>query len=96
MVLDATYGVGDSIGYTAFSSADSAKNAFSSIPTGSRVTFNVRSADKHGIIVAGKSSTGITVYDCNWDLDDKIQYRTWTWSILNNNFSGISSGVKRA
>ena len=96
MVLDATYGRGTSISYTSFSNADSVKTAFSNIPTGSRVTFNVRNADKHGIIVAAKSSTGITLYDCNWGLDGKIQYRSWTWSTLYNNFSSISSGVKRA
>ncbi len=96
MVLDATYGRGTSIGYTSFSSADSVKNAFSSIPTGSRVTFNARGYDKHGIIVAGKSSTGITIYDCNWSGADQISYRTWTWSTLYSKYSSISSGVKPA
>ncbi len=97
MVLDATYGAGDSINYTSFANADSVKTAFTSIPTGSRITFNrVNNLGKHGIIVAGKSSTGITIYDCNWSGADQISYRTWTWSTLYSKYSSISSGVKPA
>ena len=98
MVLDATYGAGNSISYTSFSNANSVKNAFSSIPTGSRVTFNVKNTDngKHGIIVAGKSNDDITIYDCNWDANDKISYRTWNWNTILSKYSSISSGVKPA
>ncbi|MFA9382072.1 MAG: hypothetical protein ACERKO_13535, partial [Acetanaerobacterium sp.] len=39
---------------------------------------------------------GSDYYDCNYSFDDRIQYRTMTWSALYSAFSGISSGVERA
>lgn len=97
MVLDATYGAGDSIGATPFTNADSVRNAFIGMPIGSRVTFNrVDSTEKHAVIVTARSTTGITVYDCNFYGPDRIGYRVWTWADVLQRYTGISSGVKRA
>ncbi len=98
MVLDATMGAGDPIGYTKFTDANSVKNAFSTIKVGARITFDNRDntyGEHHAVIISNHSSTGITVYDCNYSktTHNIIGSRTWTWATLLNNFTGISSGV---
>ncbi len=103
MVLDATYGAGTAIsGSSVFSSTATTtlQNLFNSIYVGDRVTFQKRGLtganDQHAIIVAGKSSTGITVYDCNYTGADKIGYYTVTWSTLCSRYDKIRSGVHHA
>ena len=67
------------------------QNLFSSLPVGSNVRVVIRTTGgKHSIIVSGKSSTGITVYDANSDGETCIvKNRTFTWSQLANKYSSI-------
>lgn len=56
----------------------------------------VNSAGNHSMILLARSSTGVTVYDCNWDgyPNDycKIGTRTWTWAQFRGKFAKIKSG----
>jgi len=99
MVLDATYGKGDPLDTTTFTDANSVKTAFDDIEKGARVTFKWQpnvSSGQHGIIVAGKTSKGITAYDCNYLLDAMIRYRTWTWQFILDEFSQVIGGYHHA
>lgn len=99
MVLDATYGRDTALSLTTFSDSASVKSAFTSIEKGARVTFGWQASvatGQHAIIVAGKSSTGITAYDCNYLNDNMIRYRSWTWQDILDKFSGVIGGYHPA
>ena len=96
MVLDATYGRGTAISSWAFSDNTDVKSAFGIIAIGDRVTFATRNTSwgaQHAIIVAGKSSTGITIYDCNSDNQNTIKKYTASWQALYDKYTGILGGV---
>lgn len=101
MVLDATYGAGDAIGGSInFTSQDDIKSAFDNISVGDRVTFTNRNSQAYGtyhaIIVASKSSKGITAYDCNRVGTNKIGKTLLTWSYMENQYKNISGGYHHA
>ncbi|MPM28696.1 hypothetical protein SDC9_75223 [bioreactor metagenome] len=104
MVLDATYGAGTNIPSSALFTDDDAgrdalKALFNSIYVGDRVTFQFRDGteadEQHAVIVAEKSTSGITVYDCNAKNTNKIDKRPLTWAELTAKYDKIRGGVHR-
>lgn len=64
----------------------------SNLRVGSHIRLHLRNKGDgyyHSIIVTSKSSTGIGVYDANWDNKCGIRMTTWTWDDIFNYFDEI-------
>ena len=72
------------------------KGKLKSLFPGSMVTVHwkpgkIKGWQYHSFIVEKKSSSGITVYDCNFSDTDEIDERFWKWTDFTNRFDYITS-----
>lgn len=100
LVFDKTYGIvnGDSIPKSTFSTEAAVKEVFNTINDGAMVNFTWKpgtsyAGGNHSVIVTSITSSGISVYDCNYSAKDTIGSRTWTWKNLIDKFDTITGGL---
>lgn len=46
----------------------------------------------HALVILAKSSTGVTVYDCNWSASNEIDVRDYTWKDFKEEYTSIEYG----
>lgn len=71
---------------------DDAQSYFAHLPVGSHIRVN----DKHSIIIAGFSYSGISVYEGNSDSRCRVNYTTKTWSQLSTSYPQITYGFAQS
>lgn len=71
------------------------KNYFTNkVDVGSYVRLTTKSGLGHSIIVTNITSSGITLYDCNYDMQCGVRIKTYTWNSIYNSFSAINGVYK--
>ncbi len=93
-----SYTYGSKITSKTTSTPELAKTALDSLKIGAMINCDrLSNQGNHSMILIGRSSTGVTVYDANWSgyengERNKIGTRTWTWVDFMSKFAQIKSG----
>lgn len=68
---------------------------FGNLTTGAYIRFSMTSTSgegNHSVVLVSSSSTGITVYDCNWDDQCGVQIRFMSYSAIRTKYPYICYG----